>query len=398
MSFLSLLRGGNFTSSNSPDWLISDNNITPLSFGHFINDGLELSGINFTCLSRFSLFELFSNAEHNVETILDGNFSLKCNIFVGFSEKWSSFGVTSQGPFDIEICKLIGSDISSVSSSSILRDILSTYLNIRSFQILLNRGHMKIGWSNNNFNFWFIEFSFSENLFWEGINEFHISVGFPVSSDDVVSINITPWSFSTFWKSRKDTSGSAKLFLGLSSGYSSTHVEVIIFHVHLYRLSRLTNWELVLGSTHLGVGSSRGQVLGSLSSFIGVFKSQNILGNRWLLETCCLTPLRSINWASESLWRNSHRNRLIIHAHVYLSFGLCAERLSRHFDSIGLTGWSHWHLNLIFELHRRLWSIKSHFSGALSHSLLTEVLFALVNDISWFDNWCGSEKGLHVLG
>lgn len=153
MSFLSLLRGGNFTSSNSPDWLISDNNISPLSFGNFINDSLELSGINFTCLSRFSFFELFSNAEHNVKTILDGNLSLDCNIFVGFSEKCSSFRVTSQCPFNIKIFKLISCDISSVSSSSVLRDILSTDFNIRIFQVFLNRGDMKIGRSNNNFNF-----------------------------------------------------------------------------------------------------------------------------------------------------------------------------------------------------------------------------------------------------
>merc|ERR1740130_2109804 len=125
MSILGLLWSGNFTCSNSPYWLISDNNITPLSLGKFINNGLELSGINFTSLSRFSLLKLLSNAKHNVKTILNGNFGLDSNLLIGFFEKSSSFGVTSQGPFNVQICKLIGCNVSSISSSSILRDILS---------------------------------------------------------------------------------------------------------------------------------------------------------------------------------------------------------------------------------------------------------------------------------
>jgi len=86
VSILSLFWSSNLTSSNSPYWLVSNNDISPLSLGNLINNSLELSGVDLSSLSRFSLFKLLSNTEHDVEAILASNLGLEGNILIRLSE------------------------------------------------------------------------------------------------------------------------------------------------------------------------------------------------------------------------------------------------------------------------------------------------------------------------
>lgn len=55
MSLLSLLRSSDLTSTNGPDGFVSNDNIGPVLLLKLFVNGGELSGIDLTSLSRFSL-------------------------------------------------------------------------------------------------------------------------------------------------------------------------------------------------------------------------------------------------------------------------------------------------------------------------------------------------------
>ena len=60
VSILSDLGSGSFSSANGPDWLISDDDISPVSYWGF--DGIELCLKNIICSSSFSLLKSLTNA------------------------------------------------------------------------------------------------------------------------------------------------------------------------------------------------------------------------------------------------------------------------------------------------------------------------------------------------
>ena len=59
---LGLIRGGDFTGVQGPDWLVGDDHFSPFGFVKlFFNTG-ELGKNNFAALFCFSLLEIFSDA------------------------------------------------------------------------------------------------------------------------------------------------------------------------------------------------------------------------------------------------------------------------------------------------------------------------------------------------
>jgi hypothetical protein len=130
VSLLSLFWGGNLSGTNSPDWLVSNNNIAPLSLCKLVSNSLELSGIYFIGLAGLSLLKELTNADHDVHAVLDCNLGLDSDVLIGLTEEGSSLGVTSKSPLDANISELVSSDISSVSTSSILGYILSRNIDL----------------------------------------------------------------------------------------------------------------------------------------------------------------------------------------------------------------------------------------------------------------------------
>ena len=92
MSFLGLLWRGNFSSSDSPDWLVSDNDFAPVSY--LVLNSWELSLEDLISLLCLSLIELLSNAEDNVESLVEGVLKLLGQELVSLSVESSAFTVT----------------------------------------------------------------------------------------------------------------------------------------------------------------------------------------------------------------------------------------------------------------------------------------------------------------
>ena len=67
---LSLLGSGDFSGTDCPDWLVSNDYFAPLRFGNFINNSLKLSGIDICSRAIFSFFKLLTNANHNIHAVI----------------------------------------------------------------------------------------------------------------------------------------------------------------------------------------------------------------------------------------------------------------------------------------------------------------------------------------
>ena len=80
MGILSLLWSSDFTGTNSPDWLVGDDDVAPLGLSDLVDNSLELSGVDFSGLAGFSFFEELTNAEHDIQSIFKGDFGLEGNI------------------------------------------------------------------------------------------------------------------------------------------------------------------------------------------------------------------------------------------------------------------------------------------------------------------------------
>eukprot|EP00350_Pseudokeronopsis_sp_OXSARD2_P003029 CAMPEP_0170556974 /NCGR_PEP_ID=MMETSP0211-20121228/19099_1 /TAXON_ID=311385 /ORGANISM="Pseudokeronopsis sp., Strain OXSARD2" /LENGTH=89 /DNA_ID=CAMNT_0010867623 /DNA_START=213 /DNA_END=482 /DNA_ORIENTATION=- len=88
MSFLSLIWARSFSCANGPDWLVSNDNITPVLSE--LTDGIELSLIDFLGLIGFSLINLLSNAGNDLQLVFQSKLHLLPNQLVRFTEDVSS--------------------------------------------------------------------------------------------------------------------------------------------------------------------------------------------------------------------------------------------------------------------------------------------------------------------
>jgi len=120
VSFLSLLWSCDLTGTDSPNWLISNDDLTPVSLIELIGDGFKLSSVDLSGLATFSLFELLANTSHNTDSFLKGSLGLQSNILIRLLMESSSLGVTGECPMNANILKLISSNISSISTLWIL--------------------------------------------------------------------------------------------------------------------------------------------------------------------------------------------------------------------------------------------------------------------------------------
>ncbi len=79
VDFFSLFRRSGFAGSDSPDGFISNNDIGIIFSLELALDNLKLSGNNFESLVGFSLFQSFTNAEDNLQTIVQSVSGLLSN-------------------------------------------------------------------------------------------------------------------------------------------------------------------------------------------------------------------------------------------------------------------------------------------------------------------------------
>lgn len=184
MSLLGDLWSGSLTSADSPDWLVSDNDVAPVLA--VLSNGIKLSLVDGSSLSRFSFLEELTNAGKDGEAMVDGELGLQGDILVSLTIESSSLGVTGEGPVNTSILDHLDGVLSSVGTVSSKREVLHTNVHIVSDDSL-NVWDMKSGWANENVNLGWVELEVVENLSWEGFGEREGAIAFPVASYKISS-------------------------------------------------------------------------------------------------------------------------------------------------------------------------------------------------------------------
>ena len=192
---LSLLRSGNLASADGPDGLVSNDDIGPVGLVELIGAGLELAGVDLTGLARLALLELLTDAEHDGHALVDGGLGLDGNIFVGLVEEGTSLRVTGKGPADAEVLHLTSGDVTGVSSEAILGHVLGGNVDVV-LDLIKSGVQVDIGGSNDDRHLLGVVLSLVQGLFGEGVDERDVTVGLPVATDDVLTLNIAPATFS----------------------------------------------------------------------------------------------------------------------------------------------------------------------------------------------------------
>lgn len=82
VDFLCLLSRSNFSSANSPNWLVSNNYLRPV--GDLILDSLQLRSNDINGLVALSLFQCLAAAENNADSAVESGLGLGCNELVVF--------------------------------------------------------------------------------------------------------------------------------------------------------------------------------------------------------------------------------------------------------------------------------------------------------------------------
>mmetsp|Transcript_31750 Transcript_31750/g.62230 ORF Transcript_31750/g.62230 Transcript_31750/m.62230 type:complete len:226 (-) Transcript_31750:42-719(-) len=108
-------------SSDGPNWLVRNGNIGPVIFAEDISNRLQLRSAHFHGSSSLTLFLLFSNAEHNLQTLLESLLRLcshESAILSSHAKSLPSLTVPKNDPGNSDILELASADLSSVGSSS----------------------------------------------------------------------------------------------------------------------------------------------------------------------------------------------------------------------------------------------------------------------------------------
>mmetsp|Transcript_4797 Transcript_4797/g.10923 ORF Transcript_4797/g.10923 Transcript_4797/m.10923 type:complete len:342 (-) Transcript_4797:200-1225(-) len=150
MRLLGLIRSGNQTSSNSPDWLVSNHNIVPILGGKHIGIRLDLRkdivvrGTSLACL------EGFPTASNDLESLVQSVLGLGGDFRVGFTLA-ATFGVASEGPGDTHVLEHIGGGFASVGAVAAGPHVLGTDGDIAA-ESFLDALDVQLGWAHYHFS------------------------------------------------------------------------------------------------------------------------------------------------------------------------------------------------------------------------------------------------------
>lgn len=132
MRFLSLVSRCNSTSGHSPDWLIGDNHMFPVTI-QCCSEWFKLQIEYHSCLFFFSLFKVFTETQDNAHALLTRFPNFFCTCFLWIIEEDSPLAVANQYPVYSVIMQMLSSNLPCVSTRSMSTHILSTYLHMVSY-------------------------------------------------------------------------------------------------------------------------------------------------------------------------------------------------------------------------------------------------------------------------
>ena len=117
MNFIDLFSSSSLSCSNCPNWFISQDNVVPIC--NLVFNSIELSLNNFNCSVLFSFSKSFTKTENNFQSEVQTILNFFGNDGISFTKVSSSFRVTQNNPFDVNIMKLLRSDLPGISSETV---------------------------------------------------------------------------------------------------------------------------------------------------------------------------------------------------------------------------------------------------------------------------------------
>ena len=208
MGLLSLLGSGHLAGTNSPDGLVGNDNLGPVGLVKLVSDSLELTGVNLAGLAGLALLKLLTDAKHHSQALVDGRLRLDSDVLVSLVEEGAPLRVASQSPANAKVLHLAGGDIAGVSAVPVLRNILGGNVDVV-LDLVQSSVQVDIGGRNDHGHFLGVVLSLVESLLGEGVEEGHVSVRLPVTTDDVLTLNISPSAFSGLGHSVHRESGAS---------------------------------------------------------------------------------------------------------------------------------------------------------------------------------------------
>ena len=148
VSILSLLWGSGQTSSNGPDWFVSDNNLGPVLLGENIGISLDLREDEVVGGTSLTAFLWLTAASHDGKTRVDGVLGLGGTFFVRLA-LLTTLGVTGNSPLDTHIGQHLSRSLSGEGTLSLGPDILGTDRNVGA-DLVLDTLQVHLGWADNN--------------------------------------------------------------------------------------------------------------------------------------------------------------------------------------------------------------------------------------------------------
>ena len=126
MHLLCLLSSGNLSGTDSPDWLVGNDNLAPVLWLDNLGDSTELAGNDIDGGVLLALLERLSAAKDDVDVLCDGLLGLGCDELVGLADDGAALGVTDKGPGDVAVLKLCWGDLASVGTLVLVEDVLGS--------------------------------------------------------------------------------------------------------------------------------------------------------------------------------------------------------------------------------------------------------------------------------
>ena len=128
VGLLGLVWGSDNTSANSPNWLVSDDNLAPVL--DLFADSSELSSVDGIGVAGLTLVKLLTNAGHDAEVVVEGHLDLAGDNLVTLTEDVTTFTVSEDDPVESGILEHSSGGLSGVGTIAVKRAVLSTDLDI----------------------------------------------------------------------------------------------------------------------------------------------------------------------------------------------------------------------------------------------------------------------------
>ena len=149
MDLLSLLSGSDLSGTNGPDWLVSNDDLTPLLSRDLLGNSGKLAGDDLNGLTLLALLEGLSAAEDDVDVLVKGGLGLGGDKVVRLADDGATLRVADQGPVDVGVLELVGGDLAGESTLVLVVDVLGGHSDLW-LGLRAGKSQVKCWWGDDN--------------------------------------------------------------------------------------------------------------------------------------------------------------------------------------------------------------------------------------------------------